>query len=90
MFSCTTVYRSLNTTFSWFGKGSRGLKFRSVYSSIFPELLNLISNASFFDIYSHTLCGGKKLENEGMPFNWGMAEQIVVYVGDRILLYSKE
>ena len=29
---------------------------------------------------------GKKLENEGMPFNWGMAKQIVVYVGDAILL----
>ena len=28
----------------------------------------------------------KKLENEGMPFNWGMPEQFVVYVGDRILL----
>ena len=22
---------------------------------------------------------GKKLENEGMPFNWGMAEQNMVY-----------
>ena len=28
----------------------------------------------------------KKLENEGMPFNWGMAKQIVVYAGDGILL----
>ena len=28
----------------------------------------------------------KKLENEGMPFNWGMAEQIVVSVGDGILV----
>ena len=42
------------------------------------------------NIYSHTLCGGKKLENEGMPFNWGMAEQIVVYVGDGILLCPKD
>ena len=33
---------------------------------------------------------GKKLENEDMPFNWGMAEQIVVYAGDGILLCSKE
>ena len=31
----------------------------------------------------------KKLENEGLPFNWGMAKQIVVSVGDRILLCSK-
>ncbi len=38
------------------------------------------------NIHSCTLCGGQKLENEGMPFNWGMAEQIVVYVGDGILL----
>ena len=30
------------------------------------------------------------MENEGMSFNWGMAEQIVVYVGDGILLCSKE
>ena len=28
----------------------------------------------------------KKLENEGMPFNWGMAEQIVVSTGDGIPL----
>ena len=28
----------------------------------------------------------KKMENEGMPFNWGMAEQVVVYAGDGILL----
>ena len=28
----------------------------------------------------------KKLENEDMPFNWGVAEQIVVYAGDGILL----
>ena len=28
----------------------------------------------------------KKLENEGMSFNWGMVEQIVVSVGDGILL----
>ena len=32
----------------------------------------------------------KKTENEGMPFNWGMAERIVVYGGDGILLCSKE
>ena len=42
------------------------------------------------NIFSCTLCSGKKLENEGMPFNWGMAEQIVVYAGDGILLCSKE
>ena len=29
------------------------------------------------NIYSCIFCSGKKLENEGMPFNWGMAEQIV-------------
>ena len=38
------------------------------------------------NIYSHNLCGGKKLENEGLPFNWGMAKQIVVLVVDGILL----
>ena len=32
----------------------------------------------------------KKLENKGMSFNWGMAEQIVISVGDGILLCSKE
>ena len=47
-------------------------------------------NNLYKNIYSCTLCGGKKLENEGMPFNWGMAEQIVIYDGDGILLYSKE
>ena len=31
-------------------------------------------------------CGGKELENDGMSFNWGMAKQIVVSVGDGILL----
>ena len=30
------------------------------------------------------------MEIEGMPFNWGMAEQIVVSDGDGILLCSKE
>ena len=38
------------------------------------------------NIYSYVLFGHKKLENEGMPFNWGMAEQIVVSDGDGILL----
>uniref|UniRef100_A0A5F8G4M3 Glutamate receptor ionotropic, delta-2 n=1 Tax=Monodelphis domestica TaxID=13616 RepID=A0A5F8G4M3_MONDO len=38
------------------------------------------------NIHSCALCGGKKLENVGMPFDWRMAEQIVVYVGDGILL----
>ena len=42
------------------------------------------------NIYSHTFCGGKKMENEGMSFNWGMAEQVVVSAGDGILLYPKE
>ena len=31
----------------------------------------------------------KKMENKGMPFNWGKAKQIVAYVGDGILLCSK-
>ena len=39
---------------------------------------------------SCTLCGGKKLENEGMSLNWGMAKQIMVSVGDGVLLCSKE
>ena len=34
------------------------------------------------NIYSRALCGGKELENKGMSFNWGMAKQIVVPVGD--------
>ena len=32
----------------------------------------------------------KKLENEGMSFNWGIVKQTVVSVGDGILLCSKE
>ena len=42
------------------------------------------------NIYSCTLCGGKVLDNEGMSFNWGMPEQIVVYASYGILLCSKE
>ena len=42
------------------------------------------------NIFSCTLCSGKKLVNKGLPFNWGMAEQIVVSAGDGILLCSKE
>ena len=42
------------------------------------------------NIFSCALCSGKKLENEDMPFNWGMAEQIVVYDGDGILMCWKE
>ena len=42
------------------------------------------------DLYKHIssriLCGGKKLENEGMSFNRGMDKQ----VGDGILLCSEE
>ena len=37
-------------------------------------------------IFIWALCSDKKLENKGIPFNWGMAEQIVVYAGDGILL----
>ena len=47
-------------------------------------------NDLYKNIYSHTLCGGKKLENEGMSFNLGMAKQIVVSVGEGIVLCSKE
>ena len=42
------------------------------------------------NIYSCALCGGKKLENKGMSFDWGITEQIVVSVGDGIVLCSKE
>ena len=49
-----------------------------------------MKNELYKNIYSCALCGGKKLENEDMSSNWGMAEQIVVYVGDGILLCSKE
>ena len=43
-------------------------------------------NNLYKNIHSHTLCGRKKSENEGMSFNWGMAEQVLVSVGDGILL----
>ena len=46
-------------------------------------------NNLYKNIYRHTLCDGKKLENEGMPSNWEMAEQIVVSFGDGMLLCSK-
>ena len=43
------------------------------------------------NIYSPALCGGKiKWKMRGMPFNWGMAEQIVVSVSDGILLCWEE
>ena len=42
------------------------------------------------NINSRALCGDKKLDNEGTPFDWGMTEQIVVSVGDGILLFSNE
>ena len=42
------------------------------------------------NILSCALCSGKKLENGCMSFNWGMAKEIVVSVGDGILLFSKE
>ena len=37
------------------------------------------------NIYSHIPCGDKKLENEQMPFNWGMAKQIVVSITEVII-----
>ena len=47
---------------------------------LFPK--EVIDKTTCTKIFIAAHCGGKKLENEGMPFNWGMAEQIVVYVGD--------
>ena len=42
------------------------------------------------NIYSSSLWGGQKLEIKGMSINWGMAEQIVVYECNGILLcYEK-
>ena len=40
--------------------------------------------------YICTFSGGKNLENEGTPLEWGMAEQSVVYDGDGIPLCCKE
>ena len=31
------------------------------------------------NIYSSSFYSGQELEIEGMPINWGMAEQVVVY-----------
>ena len=42
------------------------------------------------NIYSISLCGGQKLEMKGMPINWGMAEQVVVYECNGILLCYKK
>ena len=56
---------------------------------LFPkEILNKMTFTKIFIAALFVVT--KKLENEGMSFNWGMAEQIVVYVGDGILLCSKE
>ena len=51
---------------------------------LYPK--EIIGKDLYKNIYSCTFCSGKKLESEGMPFNWGMAEQVVVYAGDGILL----
>ena len=40
------------------------------------------------NIYSSS-CGDKELEIEGMPINWGMTEQVVVYECNGILLCYK-
>ena len=42
------------------------------------------------DIYSSSFCGNKELEIEGMPSNWGIAKQVVVYVCNGILLCYKK
>ena len=42
------------------------------------------------NISSCALCSGKKVENKGMHFNWGMAEKIMGYAGDGIILCPKE
>ena len=56
---------------------------------LYPK--EIIGKMTFTKIFIATLfVVAKKLENERMPFNWGMAEQIVVYVGDGILLCGKE
>ena len=51
---------------------------------LYPK--EIIRKMMYKNIYSHTLCGGKKLENERVSINWGMAEQIVAPDGDGILL----
>ena len=53
------------------------------------EVINEMTCTKIF-IATLFVVAKKKLENEGMPFNWGMAEQIVVYGGDGILLCGKE
>ena len=39
------------------------------------------------NIYSSSFCGGQELEIKGMPINWRMAEQVVVYEYNGILLW---
>ena len=42
------------------------------------------------NIYISSLCGGQDLKNEGMPINWGMVEQDVIYECTGILLGYKK
>ena len=64
-------------------------------TKVFPALSSLVilSGISLFFSSCWTFFGGggsdKVLEMEGMSNNWGTVEQIVVYVGDRILLCYK-
>ena len=42
------------------------------------------------NVYNSSFCVGQELETEGMPINWGMAEQIVVYEYNGVLLCYKK
>ena len=55
---------------------------------LYPK--EIIDKTTCTKIFIAALFVVAKLENEGMPFNWGMAEQIVLSAGDGILLCPKE
>ena len=66
-----------------------GIPYKSDSRGLYPK--EIIGKMTCIKIFIATLfVVAKKMENEGMSFNWEMAEQIVIYVGDRILLCSKE
>ena len=56
----------------------RIIPFDAQYFCLFPKMTKEKGKeAGCF--YSSSLCGGKKLEIEGMPIIWGIIKQIVAY-----------
>ena len=55
---------------------------------LYPK--EIIGKKTCTKIFIATFFVVEELENAGMSFNRGMVEQIMVYVGDGILLCSKE